>query len=207
MPDFTVHQHGTDSSGRAIYATAYMWAWWEEVVADLGFRPTVVQGAFMTRNGGGAAASAGYHDDGGCFDLRTRDLSAAQVDRTVRALRSRGAAAWRRDARHGGMDPHIHFVLGTDSPLAAGAASQWTAYRGGHDGLAGGGADYEWRPAPLVLRPPDDMPPYADWDRASRELLADDVVAAVLGAPVGGQADPATLRQAVNQIRTAGQRA
>lgn len=155
MTDFTVAQHGIDTSGRAILATAYMWDVWQAVVADLDFDPVIVQGAFMSRvPGGGAAGSEGYHDLGGCFDLRTRDLSTRQVDELVRVLRAHGCAAWRRDQAHGGFDPHVHFVLGTDQPLADGAAWQWWDYIKGGDGI--GGNDYEDRPSPLVLTPPED---------------------------------------------------
>lgn len=159
MADFTVARHGTDSSGRAIWATDYMWSWWQRVCDELHFVPTIVQGAFMVRSGGGADASAGYHDAGGCFDLRVWDLSVNQVEQVVRTCRRLGAAAWVRDHRHG-MDPHIHFVLGSDKPLASGAAHQWRAYLSGHDGLSSNGPDYEWRPTPLVTTPPeeDDMP-------------------------------------------------
>lgn len=160
MPDFTVRQRGTDTSGRAIFATDYMWSWWLDVCDALGFTPTVVQGAFMTRAGGGATESAGYHDAGGCFDLRTWDRTADEVERMVRVLRLHGAAAWRRDERHG-MDPHLHFVLGTDKPLAAGALDQWQDYIEGRNGLASNGPDYEWRPSPLVLTPPEDDMPYS----------------------------------------------
>lgn len=158
MPDFTVAQHGTDSSGRPIFMTAFMAAWWAGVVERLRFTPTIVQGAFMDRAGGGAAASAGYHDGAGCLDLRVWDLTEDQQGRLVRELRRSGAAAWVRDQRHG-MDPHIHLVLGTDSPLANGAAWQWEQYLGGRDGLSVGGRDYHWRPDPLVTTPPpeDDM--------------------------------------------------
>ena len=163
MPDFTVHAYGTDTSGRTIYMTAFMHDWWESVVAALGFRPTIVQGAFMTRNGGGAADSAGYHDQGGCMDVRTWDLTTSQVDALVWQARTHGAAAWRRDKAplHGGMDPHCHITLGSDSPLSAGAAESWRSYLAGDNGLAGNAPDYEKRPNPLVLTPPpeDDMTP------------------------------------------------
>lgn len=172
VPDFTVAKRGTDSSGRAIYATAYMWDWWNAVCSELGFRPTITQGAFMVRNGGGAQASAGYHDAGGTFDLRVWDLTKSQVDQTIRTLRASGAAAWLRNQQHGGFDdPHIHLVFGSDAPLAPGAAWQWLAYLNGGDGLSGGGRDYHPRPAPLVTEPPadlmeDEMKP-EDWTRLS----------------------------------------
>lgn len=159
MPDYRVSAVGRDPNGRTIYMTAYMRNWWERVVAELGFRPTITQGAFMARAGGGAAASAGYHDLGGCLDLRVWDLSAARVELLIRTLRRQGAAAWLRDQRHG-MDPHIHLVLGTDEPLTGGASSQWRAYINGRNGLASNGPDYHWRPSPLVLKPPEDDMPY-----------------------------------------------
>lgn len=166
MPDFTVQRRGVDSSGRDIWATNFMWDWWQGVCLDLGFTPTIVQGSFMVRNGGGADASAGYHDQGGCFDLRTWDLSAERVQQVVRTLRLHGAAAWLRDQTHGGFDPHIHFVLGDDRPLAAGAAAQWRSYLAGRDGLASNGPDYHWRPDPLVLHAPEDDLPLNDDDKA-----------------------------------------
>ena len=174
MPDFDVHSHGSDSSGRTIWATDYMWAWWERVCDDLGFRPTIVQGAFMVRNGGGASASAGYHDAGGCFDLRVWDLGAGQVDDVIRACRRLGAAAWLRDATHGGFDPHIHLLLGSDRPLASGAQAQWGQYLAGRDGLASNGPDYHWRPTPLVTTPPpeEDMTPQQE---ATLNRIATDV--------------------------------
>lgn len=158
MGDFDVILYGTDTSGRGVYMTKYMRAWWERVVEDLGFEPTIVQGAFMTRNGGGASDSAGYHDQGGCLDLRTWDRTADELEQMVRTLRRFGAAAWRRDVAHGGMDPHLHFVLGTDQPLDSGAAYQWRQYLAGRDGLASNGSDYEWRPDPLVTEPPQEDP-------------------------------------------------
>jgi len=152
--DFTVVTVGTDSSDRPIKMTRYMRDWWEETVEDLGFRPVIVQGAFVA--GVGAAASAGYHDKGGCIDLRVWDLDDDEQAKVIRVTRRRGAASWVRDAKHGGFDPHIHLLLGTDEPLAAGAKAQWADYVKGGNGLTGAsaGKDYHWRPDPLVLVPP-----------------------------------------------------
>lgn len=163
MPDFTVRKYDIDSSGRPIYMTTFMADWWKQVTDELGFVPTIVQGAFMARAGGGATASAGYHDAAGCLDLRTWDRTPQEVERMVRVLREHGAAAWVRDARHG-MDPHLHLVLGADYPLAAGAAQQWRDYLAGLDGLASRGRDYHWRPDPIVTEPPevDPMSAYED---------------------------------------------
>jgi hypothetical protein len=145
------------------------------VVADLEWRPDIVQGAFMSRvPGGGAAASAGYHDLAGCLDIRIYGVVREYQRDIIRTLREHGAAAWRRDATHGGMDPHIHFVLGTDYPLTPGAAAQWRAYIDGRDGLADNGPDYEFRPDPLVLTPPEDDVPLTDEDAAKiAEALLD----------------------------------
>lgn len=158
-----VVRYGVDTSGRPILMSAQMRDWWERVVDDLGYEPVIVQGAWMSRiPGGGARASAGYHDKGGCLDLRTWDHTPEQAANLVRVLREWGAGAWRRDERHG-MDPHLHLVAGWDADLATGAATQWRQYLAGRDGLTSNGPDYEWRPTPLVLTPPeDDMADYAD---------------------------------------------
>lgn len=193
----TVKPRGIDSSGRVILATDRMWSWWKQVVADLGFTPTVVQGSFMSRvPGGGAADSAGYHDLGGCFDLRTWDLTPRQRERLVRTLREWGAAAWRRDQRHG-MEPHLHFVFGADRPLTKGAAAQWNAYLSGRDGLASNGPDYEWRPEPLVLRPPEDDMPFTE-----EQLLAivQKGVAAELDKTADTKKGKRSLRQQVKEL-------
>jgi hypothetical protein len=148
-----------------------MWGWWQSVCDELGFTPVVTQGAFMTRAGGGASASAGYHDQGGCFDLRVWDRTLPEVSQIIRVTRRRGAASWVRDAQRGGMDPHIHLVLGTDRPLASGAAWQWNEYIEGNDGLAGRGSDYHERPRPLVLTPPQEDP-MAQYEAELRKIIA-----------------------------------
>jgi hypothetical protein len=163
MPDFTVARRGTDSSGRGIFATAYMWEWWQALlerprIAPFAHKIVITQGAFMTLAGGGAKDSAGYHDKGGTFDLRVWNLEEDEVAVLVDELRESGAAAWLRNTQHGGFeDPHIHFVLGTDQPLSAGASHQWDDYKAGRDGLATDGPDYHPRPKPLVLTPPEEM--------------------------------------------------
>lgn len=174
MPDFTVARRGTDSSGRGIFATAYMWNWFHDDVltgVPFGDKVVITQGAFMPMAGGGAAGSAGYHDLGGCFDLRVWNLTDDEVGQMVRRLRSCGAAAWLRNPQHGGFtDPHIHMVLGTDHPLTGGAAFQWSEYLAGRDGLAGRGEDYHWRPDPLVTTPPKDWFSMATKDELAQVL-------------------------------------
>lgn len=155
--DSTVRQRGTDPSGRPILASDKLWGWWEGVVWSLGFRPTVVQGAWMSRLGGGAADSAGFHDYGGCIDLRVWDLTVSQVGQVVAAIRASGrAAAWVRDRLHGGMDPHIHVVFYDDDALSTGARWQWFEYIGGRDGLASRGADYHPHPIPYPTSTPEE---------------------------------------------------
>lgn len=181
MPAWTVTRRGTDTSGRGIYASDYMWSVWLMVLAHPDVKPfahkiVITQGAWMTLAGGGASASAGYHDGGGCFDLRVWNLTTAEIRTLIRVLRLHGIAAWLRNEAHGGFsDPHIHLVLGTDYDLDDGAAYQWRSYIAGGDGM--GGSDYHPRPHPLVTTPPeDDMADYAEQlDRIEKKVdrLAD----------------------------------
>jgi hypothetical protein len=139
-----------------------MWAAHQDVLACPEVEPfadkvTIVQGAFMVRvPGGGAKASNGYHDAGGCLDFRTWNLTTAELNAFINAWRKRGGAAWRRDKAllHGGFDPHCHVTLGSDSPLSDGAKNSWKQYQDGDNGLTGSshGSDYERRPTPLVLK-------------------------------------------------------
>lgn len=167
MPDFTVAQYGTDAFGRPVFMTAFMHDWHEGYVADLGWRPRILQGCYMERLGGGAAASEGAHDKAKCLDLETEGRSTAEIDRMVMVARKRGAGAYRRDLAplHGGMRPHMHLTLGADAPGSPMAEILWISYVSGGDGLGiqPPQPDYEWRPDPLVLTPPeDDMPLNAD---------------------------------------------
>lgn len=163
MAASTVKRRGIDSSGRGIYATDYMWDWWEnQILADRRIAPfaakiVITQSAFMLMNGGGAKDSKGYHDGGGTFDLRVWNLSEAEVAVLVLVLREKAAAAYLRNLQHGGFsDPHIHFVLGSDFDLSSGAKQQWAAYLAARDGLSGNGPDYHPRPRPLAIKPPED---------------------------------------------------
>lgn len=199
MPEYRVF--GTDSSGRPIRMTPYMAAWVEGLAWRLGWRPVIVQGAWMTQ---GAAASAGFHDGGGCLDFRTRDLTIGRCRDLVAACRAGGAGAWLRDAEHGGMDPHLHLVLGSDVGLAPGAAGQWRDYLAGRDGLASRGRDYHPRPDPLPIEPPEDwlMPTAAEVAAAVRdiEIQTEDGpqrVGRVLARIYNRQLDPAGLAAAI----------
>lgn len=178
----TVRQRGTDTSGRAIWMSDRMADWWDGYVERLGFTPTIVQGAWMLKNGGGAQASAGYHDKGGCLDLRVWDRAPAEQAAMVRVARKGGAGAWIRDQRpdRGGMDPHLHLVLGDDHDLADGAAQQWRDYVAGRSGLASRGPDYHPRPSPLITHIPTDWNPDI---MATKEEL-EKIVAAQIKAAV-----------------------
>jgi hypothetical protein len=83
MTDFTIHAYGHDLYGRPVLMTTFMHNWFEEYVDELGWRPGIEQGAFMSRLGGGASASQGAHDLGGCLDLQTRGRTTAQIDLMV----------------------------------------------------------------------------------------------------------------------------
>lgn len=168
MSDFSVHQYGSDVYGRPVYMTAFMHDWFEVYVAELGWRPRILQGAFMERLGGGAAASDGAHDKAKCLDLETGGHTTAEIDRMVKVARKLGAGAYRRDEtwRHGSMRPHMHLTLGADQPGSQMAEILWNSYVAGGDGLAiePPQPDYEWRPSPLVLTPPEDDMPLTDAD-------------------------------------------
>lgn len=216
MNDFTVRQYGLDSSGRPIFMTAYMRRWWDGICAELGFEPTIVQGAWMVRAGGGAAESAGYHDGGGCLDLRTWDLSATQQQAVIHATRWGGAGSWIRGSKQG-MDPHIHLVLGSDDDLSTGAAWQWLNYLHGGDGLSGDGRDYHDRPRPLVTEPPaslmeDDMA-FTDWPQKDQDELVNRIAAAVTKRLLDTDLTPkqdepkSSVRAALNAILQTNKRA
>lgn len=179
-------RRGTDSSGRGIWATDREWERWEAAVFDMGFRPTITQGPWQRLNpGGGADASAGYHDFGGTFDLRVWDRTDVEVARMVRVLRNNGCAAWLRNIQHGGFkDPHIHFVMAGEPNLSSGARWQVSEYAAGRAGLGGSSTpisarakDYHPRPAPLVLSPTEEMfmPTADEIANALRPIVAEEV--------------------------------
>jgi len=157
--DYTVIRVGTDSSSRGIFMSRWMWRCWQALLDDprlAGFAHliTIVQGPWMEKNGGGAQDSAGYHDRGGCIDIRTWNLTAAQITLFILVASEYGFQFWRRDARHN-MDPHAHCVFGSDRALTAGASQQVADLLANprRNGLASGGPDYEKRYTPIRLAP------------------------------------------------------
>jgi hypothetical protein len=141
--------------------------------------------------GGGATASAGFHDQGGCLDLWLGNLTDDQRHQLVHELRHSGAAAWVRNEVHGGFDEHLHLNLGTDSPLDDGAAWQWGEYIAGRDGLTDRGPDYHWRPDPLNLHVPV-LTRGERIDAAIRKVRAD--IAALAGKPLAVKARRVALK-------------
>jgi len=177
--DLTVIRVGTDTSGRGLYMTKWMFLIYtaakrHPLIQPFAHKIVVVQGAFMIRNGGGASASEGFHNYAGCIDIRTWNLTTTELNLWIRVTRMLGFAFWRRDWswQHGGMSPHAHGTLGSDAPLGSGAAVSWRSYLTGGDGLSGPGRDYEWRPSPLVTWPPTNLleEDYLMTDAAERKL-------------------------------------
>jgi len=148
---YEVRKYGTDSSGRDILMNRRMKAAFDVACRKVGVTPTIVQGAYMRRVGGGADQSAGTHDQGGCIDTRTWDITRRQRRRLIRAGRSVGWAVWFRNERHGGFDEHCHWVLLGDTDATDDAKWQMNEYRAGRDGLATRGRDYHWRPRQIPL--------------------------------------------------------
>ena len=102
--------------------------------------PTLVatQGSY---NGGGVSASAGTHDGGGAIDLSASELSPAERDEVVAAMRRVGWAAWLRTPAQAAWGYHIHAIAVDCPDLSSGAAYQVQEYFAGRNGLAGRGAD------------------------------------------------------------------
>lgn len=154
-------RRGTDSSGRPLMSTLRFWKAWQAVlrhprVLPFAARVVPVQGAFMALIGGGATASAGYHDKAGCWDVRTWNLTDAEEQTLWEVAEIYGIHFWKRDlsAAHGGMDEHGHALCLWDGPLDSGAASQRVAAINKRDGLAGNGPDYMTRKTGPVLTYP-----------------------------------------------------
>lgn len=140
----------------------WMWRCWQALLADerlaaFAHLIVIVQGPWMTKNGGGADASAGYHDRGGCIDIRTWNLTLAQTLLFIRVASEYGFQFWRRGpgAKFGNMDPHAHCVFGSDRPLTPGAEAQVADLLATprRNGLSSGGLDYEKRYTPIRLAP------------------------------------------------------
>lgn len=203
MPDFTVARRGTDSSGRPIYATAFYWQVRAAVLRRPRVRPfahlvTTVQGAFMERvPGGGAAASAGFHNKAGAEDVRTWNLSAEQERILWWEFALFAIIFWPRGpaAFMGGMDEHGHGCAGWDRPLSPGIAGQWAQAKNRRDGLASNGPDYVKPRPPWVDFPPAEL--------LQEDYMATDDAVRKLNQALEGIAD---LRKDVEKLASAEQR-
>jgi len=134
--------------------TARVWALLRDAYKAAGLPDTalvVTQGSWHH-----GAQSGSTHDGGGAFDLRVWNLPAAKVEPLVVELRRRNVCAWKRDAAHGGFQPHIHGIVRDEADLSRGARDQVVSYDRGRDGLSAAGPDYHPRPAqhPFVYAQP-----------------------------------------------------
>lgn len=214
--DFTVEQHGTDTSGRPLLFTRVFWGVLEAIKNDPRCAPfahllTYVQGSFMLQVGGGADASAGVHNRAGAIDYRTWNLTLAWLNILIVVAREHGLALYRRDQEHGGFDEHAHGAGGWDSPLDPGLAYQWRAYIDDLDGLASAGPDYEWRPSPLVLTPVTTNPPEDYMATSDAERKLDQILAALENvdadvAALGGE-QSAAFKRAYERDKAAAKKA
>src|SRR5262245_24893750 len=110
------------------YMNLRMWGAWDKVVDELGWAPTIVQGAYMRDLGGGAAdASSHTHDLGGCIDTRTWDLTDQQQHQVLKVARKVGWAVWKR-TRPTFSEEHMHWVLLGDPAAHAEAKGQMVQY-------------------------------------------------------------------------------
>lgn len=137
-----------------VVLTARVWALLRDAYKAAGLKETdlvVTQGSWHH-----GALSGSTHDGGGAFDLRVWNLPASRHEALVVELRRRNVCAWKRDAAHGGFQPHIHGIVRDEADLASGAVWQVREYDRGRDGLSAAGPDYHPRPAqhPFAYGPP-----------------------------------------------------
>lgn len=135
----------------------------ELVGPDIPINPT--QGSFSD-----GPLSGDTHKGGGAVDLSVRNprqLSGAEIDEIVHAMRLVGFAAWYRTHPEWSGDPHIHGVAVDAPDLDPAAAAQVADLRRGRNGLASHGPD---RHADMHL-------PVTTWEDylRRRQLEEDDV--------------------------------
>lgn len=94
-------------------------------------------------NGGGVAASAGTHDDGGVADWSTFSAARTKAARAM-GICSNNRHTWQRFSSN-----HNHaFIVGCPH-MSSGLRFQQSEYYAGRNGLAGRGRDTEWRPSTI----------------------------------------------------------
>lgn len=191
-----VVQFGLDTSGRPLLMTRWMHAVLERILEDPRVKPfahliPVVQGAWMARAGGGANASGGFHDFGGCLDLRLRNITTAQAEVFIWVASEYGFEFWRRgpSAQWGGFpDPHLHGIFIYDFGIEGHLAQlQVNSVFANDAGLDGPGVDYERR-----LRP---IPTLNDVNNLMEDDMADEATQKTLARIETAAND------AVNEIR------
>jgi hypothetical protein len=182
---------GTDHT---IWMNRRMWAAWDVTIADLGFTPVIVQGAYMAAHGGGATDSAHYHDFGGCIDTSIIGFEEKTIREVIRVGRGVGWAVWHRIADLDNLSSdHMHWCLLDDDRAASGALDQMVQYR--HKPTLNGltsravDRDADLTPRPVVV---------FDYDKYLEEV--DDMD---LSDPIKGQhsgEDPVTVGDALRAI-------
>jgi hypothetical protein len=107
---------------------------------------TLIQGGY---NKGGVKASAGTHDGGGAIDITTFNYK-----NRIKVFRLLGVAIWHRYTIPGLWSAHLHGIVCGDGSASSGAKAQVKEYYNKQDGLAGSGADKDWRPykVPILFR-------------------------------------------------------
>lgn len=146
MGAYTRVRLGYDSSGRPIDTDRRHKQFYDLACEHSGVTPTIVQGAY--RAGAGAAASAGTHDGGGVFDLRTWNLSDEQRRKFQWASRQLGGTCWYRTPSQG-FDYHMHDGVLGHKTASSGLKSQFAMYLQGYNGLRSWAADDFKRPSPI----------------------------------------------------------
>jgi hypothetical protein len=185
---------GMGGTDHTIWMNRRMWAAWDVTIAELGFTPRIVQGAYMAAHGGGAKDSKGYHDFGGCIDTSVIGFDEKKIREILRVGRDVGWAVWHRIADLDNLDSdHMHWCLLDDERAASGALDQMVQYRHNpsQNGLSSRAED---RDADLTPRPVVVF----DYDKYLEEV--DDMD---LSDPIKGQhdgEDPVTVGDALRAI-------
>lgn len=178
-------------NGRRAKGCAHMAAWWPWFRLVVLLRTGLDVNKLAIQLAGDAAASAGYHAAGTCFDLRTRGYSVAKRHQIIAIAREAGArATWYRNWVN---NQHLHGAL--DCPCTTPADSQLRAVDRGRDGLVGNGPDIHPKPSKIrnhatgrawlmaQLEEPDMMP------------TAQEIADAVLASPITANGKTDSIRQ------------
>jgi hypothetical protein len=97
----------------------------------------------------------------------------------------------------------MHLTLGADKPGSPMAEILWASYVAGGDGLGiqPPQPDYEWRPSPLVLVPPEEDVTPAQQQQLDRiEKMLENMPASILDKEKVDGAKKVSVRQSLNKI-------